>query len=313
MKIVGRFLLLFCAVSLGFLHASATGPVEQKRPVNVLIIDGFSNHDWKMTTARILEILQRAGGFAPVVSTSPDATATAEEWDRWNPPIAEADVVLMNCNDLKNPVHWPERVKSALDAFIQKGGGMYALHSANNAFEHWPAYNRMIGLGWRNQNVGTALIVEDDGQVKRVPPGEGARTSHGKRIDALVQRQGNHPIHRGLPAQWRAADVEIYTYVRGPAEDVEVISSSRDNAFGLSFPVEWVVTYGKGHVYSSSLGHLWAGDANPPSIRCVAFQTLLVRSLRWLAGREIEETAPADFPTANAVSLRADTPVASTD
>lgn len=294
-----RLLLLVAALLCPGLSRAEAAP-----PVKVLIIDGFSNHDWKMTTARVLEILKRDGGFECVVSTSPDSTATPGDWDSWNPPIGQTDVVLLNCNDLNNPVVWPERIRLALERFVREGGGMYALHSANNSFEQWPEYNRMIGLGWRKKDFGTALLVDPDGTVRRVPPGEGAATSHGKRVDALVQRRGNHPIHRGLPPSWRAADVEVYTYVRGPAENVEVLSYSGDNAFHLGFPMEWVVSYGKGRVYTSSMGHLWKGDVNPPSFRCAAFQTLMVRALRWLAGREVGSAVPADFPSSDAVSLR---------
>jgi len=216
--------------------------------------------------------------------------------------------VVMNCNDLGKPVIWPERVQKALETFVSKGGGLFALHSANNAFAHWPAYNKMIGLGWRAKDYGTALEIDETGRVLRLPAGEGEKTSHGKRVDALVRRLGDHPIHRGLPREWRAANVEVYTYVRGPAEGIEVISYSKDNVFGKGFPIEWVVSYGQGRVYSSSLGHLWKGDVNPPGYRCAAFQTLMVRTLRWLAGRPVETTVPSDFPGATAVSLRAENP-----
>jgi type 1 glutamine amidotransferase len=279
---------------------------DDSASVKVLIIDGFSNHDWQTTTARIREILQRDGGFECVVSTSPDSTAKAEAWDEWTPPIAQTDVVLLNCNDLGKPVHWPDRVRSALESFVEKGGGLYVFHSANNAFADWPAYNRMIGIGWRNKNFGAALEIDDDGTVRIIPAGEGDGTGHGARVDALVRRLGEHPIHRGLPREWRAADVEVYTYARGPAENIEVLSYSRDNAFKKGFPIEWVVSYGKGRVYSSSLGHLWKGDTNPPAFRCAGFQTLLVRTLRWLAGREVETAVPADFPTVTSTSLRSD-------
>ena len=299
-QIVCAALIFISAFSSGLMAASR----EDAKPVRVLIIDGFSNHDWRATTARVREILDRAGGFVVTVSTSPDATAPAEVMNGWTPPLADADVVLMNCNDLGHPVHWPDQVTRAIESFVSNGGGMYALHSANNSFEWWPAYNRMLGLGWRSKDFGPALEIDEQGRVIRIPAVQGEKTSHGKRVDALVRRLSDHPIHRGLPREWRAADVEVYTYVRGPAENVEVISYSNDNAFRKGFPTEWVVTFGQGHVYSSSLGHLWKGDANPAGFRCAAFQTLMVRALRWLAHREPESTVPPDFPSSSAVSLR---------
>jgi type 1 glutamine amidotransferase len=272
-------------------------------PVRVLVIDGFSNHDWRTTTARIRDLLEADGGFAVTVSTSPDAAAPRAALEAWQPPIAAADVVLLSCNDLGKPVVWPDAVRSQIEQFVRGGGGLCIFHSANNAFAHWPAYNRMIGLGWRPSAFGDALVVEDAGTVRRIPAGEGPGTSHGKRVDALITRVGEHPIHRGFPRQWRAADLEVYTYARGPAENIEVLSYSKDNQFGLGFPIEWTVRYGEGRVYNSTFGHLWAGDTNPPAFRCAGFRTILVRTLRWLAGRE--DAAPAPALTADAPALAA--------
>lgn len=285
---------------LAALLLGAVGVRSAETPVRVLVIDGFSNHDWKTTTARIRALLAADGGFAVTVSTSPDAAAPREAMDAWRPPIAAADVVLLNCNDLGKPVNWPDAVKAQLEAFVQGGGGLYVFHSANNAFAQWPAYNRMIGLGWRGSDFGPAVVVNEDGTLRRIPAGEGPGTSHGKRTDALIVRVGDHPIHRGFPRQWRAADLEVYTYARGPAEHLEVLSYSKDNRFGLAFPIEWVVTYGAGRVYNATFGHLWKDNADPPAFRDAGFRTILVRALRWLAGREDGTPAPA---------LRTDAPV----
>ena len=265
-------------------------------PIKVLIIDGFSNHDWRTTTRRIQDLLASAGGFAVTVSTSPAAAAAASDWEAWQPGIAGQDVVLLNCNDLGKPVDWPARVRGAIENHVRGGGGLYVFHSANNAFAAWPEYNRMIGLGWRDKNFGPALVVREDGVIERIPPGSGDNTSHGERVDALIRRHGDHPIHRGLPRQWRAADVEIYTYARGPAENLEVLSYSTDNAKHLGFPTEWVVSYGKGRVYNATFGHLWAGMDNPPGFRCAGFQTIFVRAMYWLAGRPVPAAVPEDFP-----------------
>lgn len=268
------------------LVAAAAGAEGAPDPVRVLIIDGFSNHDWRTTTARLREILAEAGGFVVTVSTSPDSRADPAELAAWRPPLDGIEVVLLNCNDLGRPVNWNPVVRTGLEDFVRGGGGLYAFHSANNAFAQWPAYNRMIGLGWRKSDFGVALTVADDGRVRRVPAGEGPGTSHGPRVDAQIIRLGDHPIHAGLPRTWRASDLEVYTYARGPAEDLEVLSYSKDNAFGLGFPIEWVVRFGRGRVYTSTFGHLWADDPDPAGFRSAEFRGLVVAALRWLAGRE---------------------------
>lgn len=278
----------------------ATAQAEQMR---VLIVDGFSNHDWKRTTACLSELLKQKGDCSVDVSTFP-AEAPQPDREAWCPDFNKYDVVIQNTNGGTQGPEWGSRARKALEQYLMGGGGMLAFHSANNAFPQWAEYNRMIGLGWRPSSYGTSLIIADDGTVLRLPPGEGGRTSHGERFDALVTRLGDHPIHSGLPRRWRAADIEVYRYTRGPAEGVQVLSYAREPHTGLNFPVEWTVRYGKGRVYTSTLGHVWPGDPNLKGIRCAGFQTLLLRALDWLAGKTVGKNIPADFPSAEKPSLR---------
>jgi len=154
----------------------------------------------------------------------------------------------------------------------------------------------MIGLGWRNKRFGWSITIGPDGSAMRIPPGQGGNTSHGKRIDAVLTRLGEHPIHKDLPERWKAADLEVYSYARGPAENLKVLSHAHEPKTGLNFPIEWVVNYGKGKVYNSTFGHVWKGDTNPPSMRCVAFQTLLIRAVQWLGGKGVTWPVPSNFP-----------------
>jgi type 1 glutamine amidotransferase len=105
-------------------------------------------------------------------------------------------------------------------------------------------------------------------------------------------------------------DIEIYRYARGPAENLTPIAYAKEPQTGLQFPVEWTVQYGKGRVFVSTYGHVWANMADPKGMRCAGFQTIMIRALKWLAGRDPGDAAPADFPTAEHVSLR-DYPVVS--
>ena len=111
-----------------------------------------------------------------------------------------------------------------------------------------------------------------------------------------MTRIGNHPIHKDFPNQWKATDIEVYRYARGPAENLTVLSCARDPKTQLYFPIEWVVNYGKGRVYNSTLGHVWSGDTDPPGMRCVAFQTILVRAVEWLGTGEVQWPVPDNFP-----------------
>ena len=72
----------------------------------------------------------------------------------------------------------------------------------------------------------------------------------------------------------------------------------------MNFPLEWTVAYGQGRVYTSTFGHVWKGDTQPERMRCAGVQTMVVRALQWLAHREVTFPVPADFPTAEKISVR---------
>ena len=272
-------------------------------PIRVLIIDGVSNHDWHLTTRLLRAILEPTGLFDVTVSTSP-RTAAEPAWDGWRPGFGNADVILQTYNDIWGGPAWPEPVKSQFEAFVARGGGVFFLHSANNAFPDWPAYNEMIGLGWREEDFGPAVYVDEEGRQAVIPAGTGDATGHGPRYDALVRRTGDHPVHAGLPRAWITADVELYRYARGPARNLEVLTYAREPETQMNWPMEWTVNYGQGRCYVANYGHVWNGDADPVTLRSVDVQTILIRALQWLAGREVTWPVPDDFPTAEAVSVR---------
>ena len=273
--------------------------------IRVLILDGFSNHDWRQTTAQLRGILAPTGLFDVSVSTAPDKTK-AEAFARWRPNFSDYQVVIQTCNDIGGGPSWPEPVKKDFADFVRGGGGVYIFHSAENAFVGWKEYEAIVGLCWRNKDLGTAIRVQEDGQILRIPPGQGNGTGHGPRGTVLLTCLGEHPIHAGLPPAWLTPGLEVYYFARGPAENVQVLSYGRDTKPGQGWlwPVEWTVTYGQGRVYVSTFGHVWKGDVDPASLRCAAVQTIIPRALQWLARRPVTVPVPADFPGTNAVSIR---------
>ena len=285
-------------------YAASPPATKPDKLIDVLIIDGFSNHDWQQTTLLTRRILEETGRFKVAVSTAP-ATGDTTDWGKWNPVFGDYEVVIQNTNNIQNKkIRWPRRVEEQLEHYVKSGGGLYILHSANNAFAHWPEYDRMIGLGWRPKETGYAVEIAPDRRIIRIPPGAGSGTSHGKRFDALVQVLSPHPINKGLPQQWLTPSMELYTHARGPAENISILSFAFDSATNKSWPVEWVVKYGKGRVYNSSMGHLWKDEIYPISYRCIGFQTTLIRATEWLATGKVRYPVPANFPTKAAISVR---------
>lgn len=286
----------------------------QQGKIRVLIVDGFSNHDWQRTTLLLRSILATTPDFLVDVSTAPAETGS-EAWKAWRPRFTDYDVVIQTCNEnannglllgLKVKPDWPEAVKKDFVEYVRKGGGVYIFHAAENAFVGWIEYEQMVGLSWRDAGYGTAIRVGEGGALVRIPAGDGRATGHGQRGDVLVTLLGVDAIHTGMPRAWLSPGMEVYYYARGPAERLQVLAYAKDSdpQLGFLWPVEWTTTYGKGRVYISTYGHVWPGDAQTPGLEDAAVQTIIPRALEWLAHRPVTNPVPTDFPGTSTVSLR---------
>jgi type 1 glutamine amidotransferase len=301
MKFLKYTLLLLAIFSQFNLLAQKKG----KKPITVLIVDGYSNHDWKQTTKIVKQILDESHLFTISVYTAPPKPEDTAAWLANDPGFKNYDVIIQNTNNIQNThLKWPKKIQHELEDYVKNGGGLYVLHSANNAYPDWEEYNKIIGLGWRPKTYGYALTVDSLGKINRIPPGEGKSTYHNDRSDLLIHVLTNHPINKGYPKTWLTPDVELYRYARGPAENVTVLSYAQDPLTQINWPVEWTVKYGKGRAYVSSMGHLWKGDTYPLAYRCVGFQTTMIRTVEWLGSGKVTYPVPANFPTATTKSVR---------
>src|SRR5581483_11765747 len=163
--LVSTPLLLAASTMLALAVVSTNAAAESK--IRVLIVDGCSTHDWRLTTRCLRAILEPTGMFEVAVSTSPPAAASPG-WAEWRPKFRDYDVVIQTYNDLGGGAPWPAEVRADFEAFVREGGGVYVWHAGNNAFADWPAYNRIIGLGWRKKDQGVALQIDDDGNILRI-------------------------------------------------------------------------------------------------------------------------------------------------
>jgi type 1 glutamine amidotransferase len=301
MKNLAPLLINICITCL-LLAFPLNAMPQNGKIISVLIVDGFSNHDWKQTTKLVKWILEDRGHFDVDVSTIPlDSNQRVE----WLPQFSKYAVVIQNTNNIHDQkLRWPSKAQEALEKYVANGGGLYVLHSANNAFPHWAEYDKMIGLGWRPKSFGYALEVDKAKHVVIIPPGEGEATGHGDRFNAVVQILNRHPINNSYPEQWQTANTEVYYFPRGPAENLTVLSYAYDStSTKKQWPVEWVVAYGRGRVYNSSMGHLWRGETYPAAYRCVGFQTTMIRATEWLATGGATYKLPGNFPSKNSQSL----------
>jgi type 1 glutamine amidotransferase len=64
--------------------------------------------------------------------------------------------------------------------------------------------------------------------------------------------------------------------------------------------MNWVIPYGKGRVYATMLGHLWKNGPDT-AMRCIGFQTMLIRGCEWAATGKVTYPMPKNFPTATEI------------
>lgn len=266
-------------------------------PLRALIVDGRNNHDWVTTTAILKADLEQSGRFRVEVKSAPAVGAPDTAWEGFTPPFALFDVVVLNYNGEL----WPKSVREALEAYVWGGGGLVVIHAANNPFADWPAYNDMIGLGWRGADFGDRITVDDSGRVIRTPKGEGPGAGHGARhAYRLDVRDPDHPITKGMPLAWIHAPDELYHGQRGPAKNMNILATAYSDkatgGTGANEPLVWTVSYGDGRVFVNLLGHVGGGDAQ--AAEGADFRSLVQRGSEWAATGVVTIPMPKDFPAA---------------
>jgi len=265
--------------------------------LSVLVIDGQNNHKWDITTPVLKHILESSGVFTVTVSTTPPKNSPPEAWSDWNPKFSDYATVVSNYNGEA----WPERVRASFDSYVKEGGGFVSVHAANNSFPEWKEYNQMIGVGgWggRNEVSGPWLYVKNGKLFRDTSPGNGG--AHGPQHEFVVEIQNaGHPITKGLPKRWVHSQDELYSRLRGPAENIEILATAKSDLTTEQEPNLMVLSYGKGRVFHTTLGHA------DYSMLCRGFYETLQRGTEWAATGDVQLTAevPADFPSETALSI----------
>ncbi|MDR1860170.1 MAG: ThuA domain-containing protein [Bacteroidales bacterium] len=280
------------------------GAISAKKPVRALIITGQNNHNWPVSNVVLKQTLESSGLFQASVIVSP---SKGKDMSGFNPDFGSCDVVVLDYNG--DP--WPEAVRQQFVQFVRKGGGVVVYHAADNAFADWKEFNEMCALGgWegRNEKSGPYVYWKDGALVRDTSPGSGG--SHGAQHEyVLTARTPNHPITKGLPVQWKHGRDELYDRMRGPGNiDALLYTAYADpdkHGSGREEPLMFTVRFGRGRIFHTMLGHAGSTADDNPSMQCAGFQVLLLRGTEWAATGKVTQPVPADFPTAQQTSTRA--------
>jgi type 1 glutamine amidotransferase len=240
----------------------------------VLIITGDHGHAWKETTPFIKDFLMQAGMKVEVTET-PAKDLTTEK-------LMKYDVFLLNYKDTRNggpDTQWSDENKKAFADAVRGGKGLVVYHHASSAFIGGSPFDqefeRIIAGGWRKQG------------------------NHGKRHEFTVNmRKTDHPITKGMPAEFMHANDELYQNSVMLPDSVVLATAFADTKIdpknsGKHEPVVWVATYGKGRVCENVLGHDVAAMKSP------GFQALLIRGVEWAARGEVSTPVPEQLQKRN--------------
>ncbi|WP_022893003.1 ThuA domain-containing protein [Agromyces subbeticus] len=217
-------------------------------------------HPYTETSPRLTELAE-AAGFAVTAATDID-TALADLPD-------DVQLLIVNAGDPAGPaaeeagpgeetadVALIARANAALEAAIERGIGILAVHAAAASLRDYPAYERALGARWERE-----------------------RSWHPPIGDAHVHVVGNHAIAEGL-GDFTVFD-ERYTDFRLDAVIEPIAEHEHD---GTRHPLVWAREFGRSRLVYDALGH----DAR--SYDSAGHCELLERSLAWL-GRVPAPTA----------------------
>lgn len=200
---------------------------QQDAPIRALIVTGVDwpgrppkvpGHVWKETGPALKEVLEADKRFQVTIVEDPGFLASDE--------LFKFDEIVLHFKNY-DPVPQEEKAKANLLKFVQEGKGAVVIHYASGAFENWPEFRSLVGRtqGKRHDKRGPFSV-------------------------KIVNR--DHPVTKGM--EDFETDDELFIELTGD-RPIEVLATARSNITGNDHPMAFVLEYGKGRVFHTTLGH----------------------------------------------------------
>jgi type 1 glutamine amidotransferase len=252
--------------------AAAAAALRAQRKIQVIIITGRDDHDWRGATPLMRQYLDAAGIFE---------TRIAEEFRDAGPEsLNRYDVAVLVYADKLAEDHWSDGSKRVLHDFVHGGKGLVVYHHSSTAFKDWPEFARMCGGNY----YGSA-------QHSPIHDFSVTFTDH------------DHPITRGLKKTFVQTQDELYASMQmQPAGSYHLLATGWDDHAlyngkfktplpgpGAHEPLLWTVEYGKGRVFATMIGHSAKATQSP------GFRATFTRGVEWAATGAATQLPPADM------------------
>jgi type 1 glutamine amidotransferase len=236
--------------------AGAPKPPEKTRPLRVVLVAGKKDHGkgehdypaWQKAWAALFKLADRV------------EVATAWEWPA-REEFQKADVLVFYQHG-----DWTPERATAIDVFLERGGGLVYIHWAVDGRADAPGFARRIGLASRG------------GKIKY---------RHGP-LDLAFNKEAKHPIARNFD-RLKLVD-ESYWMLTGDLPADRVLATQVEDKEPR--PLFWTTEPAKGRVFVSIPGHYsWTFD-DP------MYRVLLMRGIAWAAKEPVDRFNDLVWPGA---------------
>lgn len=235
------------------------------KPIKTLLITGENNHDWRRTAPHFKKTLEDSSLFSVDMTENPNESLSKVE------VVNSYDLIVLDYNG--EP--WTDVAKENFESAISQGTGLAIIHASNNSFDGWIAYEKMLGLGFRdgsahgNFHQFEVEIVDHEHPITK-------SMSNFYTTDELYHRLV--PMH-GVPYQTLAT----------------AYSAEEQGGTGAIEPMMIVLQYGTGRIFHLALGHVWPftpewvgyEGSNMTAVESEGFKTSLLRGCVWAATGDV--------------------------